>query len=258
MKVTVCELSQEEDDFQQDWQRLVEHVYSEKSDLVLLPEMIFYPWFALDRPFRESIWQDVLDSHDRWMDRLNALAPAVVLGSRPVERDGRRFNEGFIWEPENGYRGVHTKFYLPDEEGFWEASWYEMGSGAFQCAEIRGIKVGFVICTDIWFFQHAREYGRAGVHGLAHPRATMRVNLDKWLVAGRAASVVSGAFCISSNHVSPRGTPPELGGMGYITDPEGDVLGQTSHQEPVVTREIDLDEAERAKETYPRYVIDNA
>lgn len=154
----------------------------------------------------------------------------------------------------NRNKAVHRKYYLPDEEGFWEATWYERGDGHFNSIEIRDTKIGFMICTDIWFFHHSRSYAKKGVHLIAHPRATQRANLDKWLVAGRAASVVSGAFCISSNHVNPRGQEPILGGMGWIINPDGEVLGLTSTKEPIITVEIDLSEAERAKQTYPRYV----
>ncbi len=256
MKITVCELSQEENDFASYWERLLSHAKTEKSDLVLLPEMAFSSWFALNRTFDPAVWEAAIDSHDQWQSRFQDLAPAMILGSRPVNRDGKRLNEAFAWDMETGYHATHSKRYLPDEEGFWEASWYEQGEGRFKPIEIRGMKIGFMICTDIWFYQHARAYGKSGVHIIAHPRATQRANLDKWLVAGRAASVVSGAFCISSNHVNPRGHKPNLGGMGWITGTDGDVLGLTSTKDPIVTKGIDLTEAERAKQTYPRYIKD--
>ena len=226
MRATVCELRNEGDDFSPEWEGLVAHARSERSDLVLLPEMIFCPWFAKEKFFDAQVWKNALASHDAWMDRLDDLAPALVLGSRPVERDGRRVNEAFVWD-KGAYRAAHTKTYLPDEEGFWEASWYEPGDGVFQPVDCGMSRIGFAVCTDIWFFQHAREYGKQGVHLVAHPRATMRVNLDKWLVAGRAAAVVAGAFCLSSNQINTAGVQPECGGMGYIIDPEGDVLGTT-------------------------------
>lgn len=256
LKVTICELSQEENDFQKDWEGLVDHVQSQKSDLVLLPEMIFCPWFAANVPFDETVWSDAVILHEQWMKRLNELAPAIVSGSSPVNRDGKRHNEAFVWDQARGLQPAHTKIYLPDEDGFWEASWYEPGGSGFSSIEIKGIRVGMALCTDIWFFQHAREYGKQGVHLLLHPRATQRVNLDKWLVAGRAAGVVAGAFCLSSNHVSPRGTKPELGGMGWATSPNGEVLGLTSRKEPYKTVSIDLEDAEKAKSTYPRYVLE--
>lgn len=44
MKVTLCELSNDPTGFERDWQELVSHLNSEVSDLVLFPEMPFYPW----------------------------------------------------------------------------------------------------------------------------------------------------------------------------------------------------------------------
>jgi N-carbamoylputrescine amidase len=46
------------------------------------------------------------------------------------------------------------------------------------------------------------------------------------------------------------------GGQGWIIDPEGQVLGTTSSEQPFLTLEIDLGEAQAAKTTYPRYVLD--
>jgi len=254
MKVTVCELGDDAEDFSRDWEQLVTHVRGEGSDLVLLPEMPFYPWFAWRRHFDAVIWEAAVAAHDEWQARLPALAPAVVLGSRPVNREGRRFNEGFVWEPGTGYRAAHLKYYLPDEEGFWEASWYQRGDGRFAPIESGGAQIGFQVCTDLWFFERSRAYGQAGVHLLANPRATEKGTVEKWLTGGRVAAIVSGAFCLSSNHVNPEGRAANLGGQGWVVGPDGQVLGLTSRERPFITVEIDLREAERAKQTYPRYV----
>jgi N-carbamoylputrescine amidase len=156
---------------------LAAHVKAEASDLVLLPEMPFCTWFPRLAQFEAETWGEALAAHDRWLERLAELAPAAVLGSRPVERDsghragglkasglkaGKRLNEGFIWEPAGGYRGVHAKHYLPDEEGFWEASWYGRGEGDFIPAGCRDARIGFAICTELWFLERARAYGRQG------------------------------------------------------------------------------------------------
>jgi len=47
-----------------------------------------------------------------------------------------------------------------------------------------------------------------------------------------------------------------MGGQGWIISPDGDVLAITSVDRPIVTLEIDLNEAEQAKKTYPRYVLE--
>ena len=95
-----------------------------------------------------------------------------MAGSRPVIQNGKRLNEGFIWQSDSGYKPSHAKYYLPDEKGFWEASWYERGKRDFTVAQCRGINVGFLICTELWFFEHAREYSEQDIHLLVCPRVT--------------------------------------------------------------------------------------
>jgi len=254
MRVTVCELNDAPDAFARDWEQLVDHVKSESSQLVLLPEMAFSPWFAAAREFTPAVWEQAVAAHDAWLARLTELAPAIVLGSRPVNQPGRRLNQGFVWEQIGGYRAAHLKYYLPDEDGFWEATWYDRGDGAFSPIGCGAAQVGFQICTDLWFMERARAYGKAGAHLIVTPRATPLSTVSKWLVGGRAAAVISGVFSLSSNRAGAGAQAMMFGGQGWIIGPDGEALGLTSRECPFVTLDIDLNEAERAKATYPRYV----
>jgi N-carbamoylputrescine amidase len=255
VRVTVCELQCESSALEAEWPELVAHVKSRSSELVLLPEMPFDRWFPATKSFDAATWRRAVAAHDRWLVRLNELAPATVLGTRPVSRGAARFNEAFVWRADVGYRAAHLKSYLPDEEEFWEASWYQAGDKEFAPFQAGPAHAGFQICTELWSMENARLYGKAGVHVIACPRGTPHATLDKWLAGGRASAVVSGAFVLSSNRFTPPGTAPSLGGQGWIIGPESDVLALTSRGAPFVTVDIDLSEAERAKRTYPRYAV---
>jgi N-carbamoylputrescine amidase len=256
MKVTVCQLGNDPEAFARDWELLVAHVKTEKSDMILLPEMPFSPWFAWSPEFDPTIWESAVIAHLEATHFLEKLSPALVCGSQPVNKQNKRHNEAFIWATESGFRSAHTKYYLPDEEGYWEASWYERGDGDFEPIQAKGARLGFIICTEIWFFQHSRSYGKKGVHLIACPRATPRGTLDKWLAGGQAAAVVSGAFALSSNKINQEEGKADLGGQGWIVGPNGKVLGITSQEQPFLTLDLDLTKAEKSKETYPRYVKD--
>jgi N-carbamoylputrescine amidase len=261
VKVTVCELPSEPAELAEVWPRLVGHVRAGPSDLVLLPEMVFSRWLGRERPEGPdrgaAKWQAAVAAHDAALARLSDLAPAWVLGSRPVTLAGRRANAGFLCAPDGTCALAHFKRYLPDEPGFWEASWYDRGDGRFKVARAGAAQVGFLICTDLWFPEHARALGRAGAQVIANPRATERATVDKWLAGGRVAAVVAGAFCLSSNHVGgPGGAVTPMGGQGWVVSPDGDVLALTSPERPWVTVTIDLAEAEHARKTYPRYVAE--
>jgi len=255
MRVTVCELPNEPAAHEDAWGQLLRHTREQGSEFVLLPEMPFHPWLAHSREGQPGQWEEAVAAHEAWLARMQDLAPAIVASTRPAILSGKRQNAGYVWETGRGARTVHTKYYLPDDPGFWEASWYERGDGDFSLAETSKGVVGFLICTEIWFNHHARAYGKAGMHMLLCPRATPTGTAPKWIAGGQAAAVVSGAFCLSSNL---SGRTPEGGdyaGVGWIIEPdEGRVLGVTSAEQPILTLDIDLAEAERAKGTYPRYV----
>ena len=237
--------------FARDWERLAGHVRKERSELVLLPEIPFHSWFAGSPKFDRNVWDEAVAAHRRWMERLPELAPAAVIGSRPIDRRGRRLIEGFVWTEKAGARGVHLKGYLPDEEGYYEASWYQRGDRKFSAFGAAGARVGMMICSDLWSMWNARAYGRKGVEIIAVPFAASKPGMERWLAGGKVAAVISGAFCVASNRAGGR-AGSRFGGTGWIIAPDARILGLTSREEPFVTADIDLREARAAKKTYPR------
>lgn len=237
-----------------DWRRLVDHVDDNDSDFVILPEMPFYRWLPSSDDVVADEWNDSVETHDEWIDRLGDLGDAAVASSRPVTREGRRFNEAFVWDADLGYRAVHHKAYLPDEAGFWEASWYDAGPDEFELVDVAGVSAGFLICTELWAMERAREYGQNGAHILITPRATGAPTERKWLAGGRTAAVVAGAFSLSANRAGPNDAV-EFAGKSWCFGPDGDRLAITSADDPNVTVSIDPTEATDAQETYPRYAF---
>ena len=233
MRVTVAQIDALR--LEQDWAALLAHVRAEESDFVLLPEMCFAPWFCAAPLAVADIWRDAMNAHERWLRRLPELGAAIVVGTAPRSIGTRKHNVAYIWSADAGLRWDHRKTYLPDDEGYWEATWYDRAPIDFKAAKAGELVLGLMICTEIWFMQHARDYGKRGIHLLLNPRSTPLHSNDKWLAGGRSAAVVSGAYCLSSNHAG-RADDVELGGCGWICDPDGQVLATTSDAAPFVTR----------------------
>ncbi|MCY3572854.1 MAG: carbon-nitrogen hydrolase family protein [Chloroflexi bacterium] len=254
MKATITQMNASQ--LENDWARLQAHIAAERSDLLLLPEMCFAPWFCVARQFDSQVWDGAVAAHEGWLERLYEPGAGIVVGTAPRNLAGRRINSAYCWTREGGLTWIHSKTYLPRDEGYWEADWYQRAPIGFQPTRIGGLRIGLMICTEIWFFQHAREYGRQGVQLLLHPRCTPLPTNDKWLAGGRTAAVVAGAYCLSSNHAG-QANQMELGGAGWICEPDGEALATTSSQQPFVTLELDLQLADAAKSTYPRYVDDS-
>ncbi len=255
MRLTVCQLRDDRAGFEADWEVLRAHVAAERPDVVLLPELPFATWFGLENTFVPAVWRDVMAAHESGDARLGELEAACVIATRPVERGGKRLNEAYAAFRDGRRIGLHEKRYLPEEPGFYEESWYQHGDGVFGTHEIAGAVVGVQICSELWVLDEARRYASRGVDLIVTPRATAASSVEKWLVAGRAAAMLAGAYSASSNRYGPSEAGGfEFGGVGWVVDPDGAVLAQTSQVAPFATVDLDLAAARAAKTTYPRYL----
>jgi N-carbamoylputrescine amidase len=230
-------------------------IAAERADLLVLPELGLAPWLP-DTPDADADrWALAVAQHETLIARLADLRARVIVGSRPVVSEGRRYNESYVWSDGRLLGGARRKTYLPDEPGYWEATWYERGPAAFAPIDTPLGRLGIMLCTEMWFFQYARALGAAGIDVLAVPRATPAASVSKWVAGGRAAAVVAGAYCVSANQTGDY-TAAAMGGGSWVIEPEeGDLLALSSTDQPIVTCDIDLARARAAKHTYPRYVV---
>ena len=255
MKIAVCQLDPRPSSLEPMLAELAEHVRTEEADFLLLPEMCFSEWLAADSQPSDARWLAAAAGHEQQIARLARLGARAVMGTRPIVRaHGSYRNQAYVWTAESGARGVHEKYYLPDEPGYWENTWYDRGDGRFEICRALGMRIGVQICTEMWFMEWARHYAACRADLVCVPRATPHGTVDKWLAGGQAAAVCSGAYCLSSNLWSPPGSDVDCGGLGWVISPEGDVLARTRAESPFATVEIDLELARHSKATYPRYV----
>jgi N-carbamoylputrescine amidase len=252
MKITVCEFPDEARRKDAAWTDLVHFLRTNPADVVALPEMPFCDWkMFMTRTVDPAVWREALAVHDAMISRLPELQAAIVLASRPVATQGKCLNEAFCWTREGGYRGTHTKYYLPDEPDGWEATWFDQGDHDFSPMAVGPLKVGFQICTELLFSEAAVAIGRGGGHLIAAPRATS--GHRRWPMAACMAAIMSGCFVVSANRRSY--DSEAFAGRSWCISPEGEILAETTADEPFQTMEIDLAEADSAKHTYPRNLL---
>jgi N-carbamoylputrescine amidase len=254
MRVTVCELPHDPDALAEAWPALSEHAIAHRSQLVLLPE------FAMVEPVWESSrfdaarWSATETLSDRQLGRLPDLRAEYVVGTRPARVNGGCVNQGYLWSA-SGMQPLRSKYFLPQEPGSWEATWFQRGDPEFPVFHAGPVSFGLNICSELWALETYAAYADLGVELLLSPRATELATTSKWVAAGVVAAVRTGAFSLSSNRVDPAG---RCGGGSWIIDPDGDVLALTSAAEPFATRDIDLAKAASARKTYPRYVFSDS
>ena len=252
MRVTVCELPHEAGPLADSWAALSEHTRENTSELVLLPELAMVETVWESGIFDADRWQAIEALSGRQLRRLPELRADYIVGTRPASRKGRRLNQGYLWSAAFGLRPLRSKYFLPEEPGSWEATWFHRGDPGFPAFRAGPVSFGLNICTELWALETYAAYAAQGIKLLLSPRATALETTEMWLAAGVVAAVRAGAFSLSSNRVDATGA---CGGGGWIIDPGGEVLAFTSAAEPFATRDIDLTKATRARESYPRYVF---
>ncbi|HEY0433832.1 MAG TPA: carbon-nitrogen hydrolase family protein, partial [Chitinophagaceae bacterium] len=161
-----------------------------------------------------------------------------------------------LFEKGGGHKKLHTKALFPEEPGFWEQSWFDREEAISYDVTCMGeIKIGVLLCTEMWFTQYARQYGTQGADLLLCPRATGKESTEKWIRCGQTLAVISGAWCLSSNRAGSGADGFAWGGAGWIAEPvTGKLAGQTTSDQNFLTVEIDIGSSRLAKTEYPLYV----
>jgi N-carbamoylputrescine amidase len=253
MRVLCFDLDAERGGLAAQWQTLAKATARHEPELVVLPEMPFAPWLAASPAADPSAWESAVAAHDDWLARLPELGARLVVTTRPVIDDGIRGNEALVWQSDAGVVAARRKTFLPDEPGFYEASWYERGPVDFSVVTTPLVRLGVMVCTELWFPEHGRALGQKGAQVIAVPRATPASSVDRWEAGARVLAMISGAFCLSVNRRGGHGAATFAGGS-VVVDPEGGVLARTTPDRPVAVADLDLELATRARATYPRYV----
>jgi len=240
------------------WEELKGAVTAARPDLLVTNELPFGPWLAESEFFSEDRARLSFRAHAMGLEGLIDLNVPAVISSRPIWNGSRLANEAFALE-KGVVRALHRKQYFPNEPGWYESEWYSGDGSGFTVADVLGINVGVLLCTDAMFNEHARAYGKQKASLIVIPRASGK-ETDSWKIAGAMAALVSGAYVVSSNRFGRGEGGTEFGGGGFAFGPQGRLLAITAPAQPIQTFDLDPRVAESAQRDYPCYVqeIDQA
>jgi N-carbamoylputrescine amidase len=234
------------------WDRLKRSVAAARPDILLTNELPFGSWIARRARFSRKDADASIAVHDAGLARLIDLQVPAIISSRPVWNGTRLANEAFVLQSRT-ILPLHRKQYFPNEPGWFESNWYRGDDSGYSVTKIRGIKVGVLLCTEAMFNEHARAYGKAGASLIVIPRAS-GMRTETWKIAGAMASLVSGAYVVSSNRVGHSQTSPRFGGQGFAYAPQARLLSETNAKNPIQTIELNPATSKSARREYPCYV----
>jgi N-carbamoylputrescine amidase len=160
--------------------------------------------------------------------------------------------------------GLYRKMHIPDDPNFYEKFYFAPGDLGFCSFDTEHVRVGPLICWDQWYPEAARLSTLGGAEILVYPTAIGwmpsekaeygAAQLDAWKTIQRAHAIANGVFVVSVNrvgHEGPQGAGIEFWGHSFVCDPSGVVLAEAGTDESVLIVQIDLDQIERVRRTWP-------
>jgi N-carbamoylputrescine amidase len=234
---------------------LAAQVQSVEPDLLVTDQLPFGPWLAASPRYDRDAAEASVALHAQGLQALASLDLPAVITSRPVWSGDHLLNEGIVIEGDN-VRFLHRKHVLPNQEGWRETQWYQPGREGFQTADVLGVRIGVLLCTELMFTERARQYGAAGAELIVVPRSTPEVSPCQ--PAAAMAAIVSGSYVVSSSRVGRAGDGPDFGGRGFAFAPDGTLLATTSPERTLQVVEIDTAVSRRQKCRYPCYLAEPA
>ena len=250
MKIAVCEFKGQSQSIDPEF---LDAVQQTKAHITLLNEMPFGSWLAGTEAFDQASYDESVDLHYQCIEQLkdfSATHQHHFILSKPCYEKEQRVNKvvSLVSDQETC---PHTKQKFPQKPGYWEKSWFGPGETQFELLMIDRIKIGVLLCTDSMFMEFARLYAQKGASVIVVPRATSGDSDKLWMNTLKVMAMQTGCYVLSSNRRSLPDESQTFNGTGMIFNPLGELMAQTTEQDPVVAVTLDLALVEKQKASYP-------
>ena len=218
--------------------KLIEN--TDSFDLLVIPELANSGYVFVDKKELEQTAETIPGGI--FVNKLIELAKEKdgYLVSGICERRGNIFFNSSVLVGPEGYISTYRKMHLFDREKLF----FETGNGPLDVFEIRGAKVGLLICFD-WIFPEAtRILAIQGMDILAH---SANLVLSYCQTAMLTRSIENQIFTITANR-----TGTEINsdislyftGLSQITSPSAERLAKASKEEEALKfAEINIEDA---------------
>ncbi|KZE33869.1 NAD+ synthase [Crenobacter luteus] len=130
------------------------------ADVLITPELALTGYSPEDLLLRDHFYRAVSNA----LDELLELDGITLVVGHPVKLGNERFNAATVLRDGNRL-GQYHKMLLPNDEVFDECRYFTPGASPL-VFEHKGVKLGVVICEDIWSVEPAAEAQEAGAEAL--------------------------------------------------------------------------------------------
>jgi len=239
---------------QRNLNKVIQALEQVKADLIVLPELAFTGYYFKDRAETLALAEDPAASNT--VESLTALCKErdfyLVTGFSEKKRD-KVFNSSLLLGPE-GIIHTYRKLHLFNEE----KNWFDPGDTLLEVQEVRGAKIGMMICFDWIFPEVTRTLSVLGAQIICHP-SNLVLNYCQQTMLSRC--IENNIFAITANRFGIDKRPHgelRFTGKSQIVAPKG-VLLQRAHsqRDSLYITEVNPEEADSKNITPLNQLMDD-
>ena len=220
----------------------IEEAKANKADLVVLPEIFYYPYELRALPKLEESDRETLA---KLQSTAKKLEIHLCTGSM-VERIGdKRFNKSYLINPAGEVILEHCKTHLFDVNfktlRTRESLIFDAGDN-FAVADTELGKIGMLICYDIRFPEAARKLTLMGADIILVPAAFNNITGPlHWHILFRGRAIENQVFVAAASPACDMESRYHAYGHSLVVDPWGKILTEADDSECTLYAEIDPD-----------------
>ena len=248
LKVTCIQmnmrLGETEHNFSEAESLIEKAVQTEKSDVVVLPEMWNTGFFPKENP------EQLADTDGkRTVELLSHLARKynvnIVGGSVANIKNGKLYNTCYVVNRKGEIVGEYDKMHLfspMDEHKYFS-------HGESYCTfMLDDIGCGVIICYDLRFPELSRMLALSGVRVLFIVSQWPKVRIGQLDILSKARAVENQIYTVLCNS-SGTAYDTVFGGGSQIVNPLGEVLKKASDNEDIISAVLDFDVTDRIRQS---------
>jgi predicted amidohydrolase len=208
-----------------------------KADLIVLPELFVTGYLFESREELASVAEDAGGPTVTALKELSREFNTALIGT-VAERSGDDIFNTCYAVSDGEVAGTYRKVHLFDRE----KELLTAGDMPFPVIEIKGARVGLMICFDWIFPEVARVLALKGAQILCHPSNLVLAFCPAAMVT---RAIENHVFVITANRVGMERTGNmeiEFIGMSEVVAPNGDILTRAGREEELI-QVVDIDPA---------------
>lgn len=133
-----------------------------KSDLIVFPELALCGYHINDLALRTSLQKQCDHYLKRIIDLSRTYNCAAIIGTIRSSNINKPYNSAYVIH-QGMIVHLYNKVELPNYGVFDEKRFFNAGTNLSQHFQFNGVKVGILICEDIWYSKHYHNLVQQGI-----------------------------------------------------------------------------------------------